>query len=64
MALPNKLGHVVFGVKTIPQAVELIRSELHDCVSELSELDPTDYITVGDEVVEAAAVIESERVGG
>ena len=63
MSLPNKLCPVVFGVKTIPKAVELIRSELHDCVSELSELDPTDYITVGDEVVEAAALIESERVG-
>ena len=63
MSLPNKLGPVVFGVKTIPKAVELIRSELHDCVSELAGLKPTDYIGLDTKVVEIATDIESKRMG-
>ena len=63
MSLPNKLGPVVFGVKTIPKAVEMIRAELHDCVSELAGLKPTDYIGLDTKVVEIATDIESKRVG-
>ena len=63
MSLPNKLGPVVFGVKTIPKAVELIRAELHDCVSELAELKPTDYLGLDTKVVAVATDIEPKRVG-
>jgi hypothetical protein len=63
MSLPNKLGPVVFGAATIPKAVKLIRTELHDCVSELAGLRPTDYIGLAAKGVEAATDIKPKRVG-
>ena len=63
MSIPNKLGPVVFGAATIPKAVKLIRAELYDCVSELAELNPSDYIESDPKIVAAAGDIESKRVG-
>ena len=63
MSLPNKLGPVVFGATTIPKAVKLIRTELHDCVSELGELKPSDYIESDPKILAVATDIESKRMG-
>ena len=63
MSLPGKMAPVAFGAKTIAKAEKLIRTELYECVSELAELEPTDYIQQNKEVVEAAANIKSKRVG-
>lgn len=63
MSMPNKLAPIVFGAKTIPKAEKLIRTELHDCVSELAGLKPTDYIGLTAKGVEAPTDIESKRVG-
>lgn len=62
MSMPNKLGPIVFGAKTIPKTVDIIRTELNECVSELAGLNPDDYIKTDPKIVAIAASAKSKRV--
>jgi phage terminase Nu1 subunit (DNA packaging protein) len=64
LAIPDKVAPKVLGVKNLSEISDIISTELHEALTELSEYDPALFVGGGEDAEDDTVVSEDPEGGG